>query len=233
MASADGHVDGQYATFASVDKKPEVHIHDNDQEQEQRREILQQDLLNRTLQDAGQFAYGTKMVELWVWDASLSKLFRPEGGLWIDPYWHRHNNADEAHSCTLCQVVDKSHHDNETPHMFSPGVGIPGVLWSDLGHDKGRTTKPNNRRGQPISTSPVESGDADANLLLRVLGNRRYSVHRNASTALLTAVQQQQQQQHNNNTSPLPTRRTHALHGAMSRLSQKTLINLGIIVCKL
>ena len=58
MASADGYVEGRPAAFASIDKQAKVHIddHDNDQEQEQRREILHQDLLNRTLQDAGQFS---------------------------------------------------------------------------------------------------------------------------------------------------------------------------------
>ncbi|KAI2497732.1 hypothetical protein MHU86_16774 [Fragilaria crotonensis] len=192
FVSSAGHADYRSARFASVDKNDEVHIHDNDQEQEQRREILHQDLLNRTLQDAGQFAYGTKMVELWVWDASLSKLFRPEGGWWIDPYWHRHN-AEEAHSCPFCQLVDKSHHDYIAPPMFSPGVGIPGVLWSDLGNDTGRATTPLQRRGQPTSSSPGESGAMDANFMLRVLGNRSYNVHRNALTSYLTAAHQQQQ----------------------------------------
>ncbi len=195
MASpANGHVEGRPAAFASIDKQAKVHIHDhdNDQEQEQRREIFHQDLLNRTLQDAGQFAYGTKMVELWVWDASLSKLFRPEGGWWIDPYWHRHK-TDDAHACTFCQLVDKSRQDYIAPPMLSPGVGIPGVLWSDLGHDRGRTALPMHRRGQPNSSSPGESGSMDANFLLQVLGNRSYNVHRNAFTAYVTAAQQQQQ----------------------------------------
>ncbi|CAB9503947.1 CBS domain containing membrane protein [Seminavis robusta] len=90
-----------------------------------RQEQQDQDLLHRTLQDACQFAYGTQMVEVWVWNPMTSKLTRPEGGWWIDPYW-------QFDTAVFCQFVDAKSHDYIAPPALSPGVGVPGVLWSDL-----------------------------------------------------------------------------------------------------
>lgn len=168
---------------------------------QQRQEIVEQDLLHRTLQDAGKFAYGTKMVELWVWDATLCKLFRPEGGWWIDPYWHRHEGSDDdpqsqqEGACTFCQLVDKSRQDYVAPPMLSPGVGIPGVLWSDLGHTD-RTKIPRHTGRQSAPGSYRGSGTMDANFLLQVFGTRSLYEHRTPHPSSLAANRQQQQQQH-------------------------------------
>jgi HPP family len=134
------------------------------------------DLLHRTVQDACQFAYGIKMVEVWVWDASRSKLFRPEGGWWIDPYWHKlHGKENEENgtttSRTFCQLVDASRRDYIAPPMLSPGVGIPGVLWSDL--------RFKDRKHKRKESGPGGSGGVlDANFLLQVLGNLSFNENR-------------------------------------------------------
>lgn len=65
-----------------------------------RQERVDQDLLHRTIEDSGKFAYGTKMVEVWVWDPDMSKLCRPEGGK-----SSRKNKAD-------CYTLVQETHDN-------------------------------------------------------------------------------------------------------------------------
>lgn len=147
------------------------------------------DQLHRTVQDACQFAYGIKMVEVWVWDASRSKLFRPEGGWWIDPYWHKlhgkggfdeHTETTTTATCTFCQLVDASRHDYITPPMLSPGVGIPGVLWSDLRHS--------DRKHKRRASGPGGGGSGgalDANFLLQVFGNLSFNENRLDQAALM------------------------------------------------
>ena len=131
------------------------------------------DLLHRTVQDACQFAYGTKMVEVWVWDSALSKLFRPDGGWWIDPHWHSEGHATDG-SCTFCQFVDKSRNDYIAPPTLSPGVSIPGVLWTDLGHknrkQKRRDSIPR-RRDSTNSRRDSTSSNGDGGFLHQVFGN--------------------------------------------------------------
>ena len=132
-----------------------------------------QDLLHRTVQEACQFSYGTRMVEVWVWDSVLSKLFRPDGGWWIDPYWHSECHATDG-SCTFCQFVDKSRNDYIAPPTLSPGVGIPGVLWSDLGHKnrKHKRRDSTNSRRDSTSRRGSSSGNGfDKGFLLQVFGN--------------------------------------------------------------
>ena len=128
-----------------------------------------QDLLHRTVQDTCQFAYGTKMVEVWVWNSALSKLFRPDGGWWIDPHWHSEGHATDG-SCTFCKFVDKSPNDYIAPPALSPGVSIPGVLWTDLGHknrkQKRRDSNPKRRDSNP--------GNGDGGFLLQALTEARH-----------------------------------------------------------
>jgi hypothetical protein len=144
------------------------------------------DLLHRTVQDACQFAYGIKMVEVWVWDASrrncsvqwvvggLTHIIINYMGM---VHWYEHGTTT---TCTFCQLVDASRRDYIAPPMLSPGVGIPGVLWSDLRHKDRKHKRRESGPGGGGSGGPL-----DANFLLQVFGNLSFNENRLDQAALV------------------------------------------------
>ena len=115
-----------------------------------------QDVLHRGVRDAGRWAYGTVMVEVWVWNERKTHLIRPLGGWWLDPIFHRqqhdqlaselhqnHSRQDTSSSrsdddreirqqCYICRLTDRSLESFVPPKPLALGEGLPGVLWAEL-----------------------------------------------------------------------------------------------------
>jgi hypothetical protein len=86
------------------------------------------DFLHRVVEDAGRWAFGTVLVELWVLNEDRTLLERPDNGWWLDPIYH----ACGGEGCKLCRLVDASREDYVTPAPCVPGVGLPGALWAEV-----------------------------------------------------------------------------------------------------
>ncbi|KAL3926172.1 MAG: hypothetical protein SGBAC_013577, partial [Bacillariaceae sp.] len=89
------------------------------------------DFLHRVIEDAGRWAFGIILAELWVLDDTGTHLFRPDSCWWMDHY-----AATEAFS----RLTDSSLPDYIPADPCMPGIGLPGYLWSQVtrsGKDKG------------------------------------------------------------------------------------------------
>jgi hypothetical protein len=94
----------------------------------------EENLLSRTLEDAGHWAYGIVATELWVYDDANGYLLRPEGAFWCDRTLHpRHGSKKEYEDCPMCALVYREHPNFVRPLPVFPGVGMPGVLWAEAG----------------------------------------------------------------------------------------------------
>jgi HPP family len=87
-------------------------------------------LLKRAVEDAGRWAYGIILVEVWALNQDQTFLYRPDNGFWIDPVYH----TPRCHppNCQICRLVDPHHPAYVEPRNQSPGQGLPGVLWSEV-----------------------------------------------------------------------------------------------------
>jgi hypothetical protein len=83
-------------------------------------------LLHRAVADAGRWAYGVMLVEVWVQN-DITQLVRPEAGWWIDPVFH----SDCGNNCKICQLTNPEREDFLEPEPLYPGEGLPGVLLVD------------------------------------------------------------------------------------------------------
>lgn len=81
-------------------------------------------LLHRAVADAGRWAYGTVLVEVWV--KRSTTLVRPTSGWWLDPVIHS-EPGDQ-----MSRLTDTSREDYVPPAALVPGEGLPGVLWAEL-----------------------------------------------------------------------------------------------------
>jgi hypothetical protein len=93
-------------------------------------------VLHRAVMDAGRWAFGTVLVEMWVLSEDRTCLFRPEGGWWIDPSFH----SQCGDKCQMCRIVNSQRDDYVPPAPLAPGEGLPGVLWRE-------TKRSGSRRG--------------------------------------------------------------------------------------
>ena len=63
--------------------------------------------MHRAIQDAGRWAYGTVLIEVWVLNDDRTQLIRPPGGFWLDPVFysavaiHEGGNDDENIALTV------------------------------------------------------------------------------------------------------------------------------------
>jgi len=102
-------------------------------------------LLHRVVADAGRWAYGTVLVEVWALSDDRTHLFRPEAGWWVDPVFHNevqgHVTGGVAtdHPCQICRLTDGSRQDYIAPQTVFPGQGLAGVLWSEASSKWTRT----------------------------------------------------------------------------------------------
>ena len=87
-------------------------------------------LLHKAVADAGRWAVGAIMVEVWVMNSANTKLFRPKVGWWIDPVVL--SDTDE-----LTRFTDEKHQEYLEALPLCPGVGIPGILWNEAHHHDG------------------------------------------------------------------------------------------------
>ena len=81
--------------------------------------------LHRVVRDAGRWAYGTIFVEVWVLTENRTRLIRPRDGWWVDPMFLQTRGE------SFRRIIDSTNPDYVAPPSFSPGEGIPGVLWSE------------------------------------------------------------------------------------------------------
>lgn len=84
-------------------------------------------LLKRAVADAGKWAFGSVMAEVWVMNEDRTKLYRPKFGWWIDPIVH----SKQCPGCNLCRLTDPDHPNYLEPKPISPGVGLAGILWNE------------------------------------------------------------------------------------------------------
>jgi hypothetical protein len=89
------------------------------------------DFLHRVVEDAGRWAFGTVLVELWVLNENRTHLERPDNGWWLDPIYHACGEG-----CKLCRLVDASREDYVAPAPLAPGVGLTGALWAEAQQGK-------------------------------------------------------------------------------------------------
>lgn len=87
-------------------------------------------VLHRAVADAGRWAFGTVLVEMWVLSEDRTCLHRSESGWWIDPVYHSTRCGSE---CKLCRLTNPAVDDYVPPAPLAPGEGLPGVLWSESG----------------------------------------------------------------------------------------------------
>jgi HPP family len=81
---------------------------------------------HQVVQDAGRWAFGVVMVEVWVMNENRTHLFRPVGGLWVDPLAHDYGSNDK-----FARILDPQREDFFKALPFAPGVGLPGILWAE------------------------------------------------------------------------------------------------------
>ncbi|GKY96392.1 hypothetical protein MPSEU_000598800 [Mayamaea pseudoterrestris] len=86
-------------------------------------------LLHKAVEDAGRWAYGIIVAEVWCISDDQTKLFRPNGGYWFDPTYHEECVGDD---CQICRLFYPEHHDYAEPKHVAPGEGLPGALWADV-----------------------------------------------------------------------------------------------------
>mmetsp|Transcript_29533 Transcript_29533/g.45335 ORF Transcript_29533/g.45335 Transcript_29533/m.45335 type:complete len:472 (-) Transcript_29533:269-1684(-) len=77
------------------------------------------DLLFRTVRDAGRWAFGTVFVEVWALNEDGTKLFRPDGGWWLDENYHMASLSET----TLDDLIPAA--------PLAMGEGLAGVLWAE------------------------------------------------------------------------------------------------------
>ena len=119
------------------------------------RSPIDERLLHRTVADAGRWAHGTILVEVWVLSDDKTCLFRPELGWWIDPVYH--DACGE--NCEICRLVTPQKKGYVPPKPLAPGEGLPGVLWSES--DKFRTSTGSLRKPHllPMHSTPNVFGE--------------------------------------------------------------------------
>lgn len=102
-------------------------------------------LLHRVVADAGRWAYGTVLVEVWALSDDRTHLFRPEAGWWVDSVFHNEvqgcvqGGVATDHPCQICRLTDGSRQDYMAPQTVFPGQGLAGVLWSEASSKWTRT----------------------------------------------------------------------------------------------
>lgn len=115
------------------------------------------DLLRRAVADAGRWAYGTVLVEVWV--MKKMSLVRPTCGWWLDSAYH--TQPCDKLTCQICRLTDSSRPDYEPPAALIPGVGLPGVLWAELvatNRGNNRIIRTNSGRGVASSSGKDATG---------------------------------------------------------------------------
>jgi hypothetical protein len=95
-------------------------------------------LLHRAVEDAGRWAYGTVLAELWVWNDEHTALVRPDAGWWVDPAFHSGAGCGNGKvtSCGICRLLDPKRADYIPSKPVAAGVGLPGVLWTEKSRGK-------------------------------------------------------------------------------------------------
>jgi hypothetical protein len=127
-----------------------------------------EDLLHRSVADAGRWAYGTVFVEVWVWQTTF--LTRPTAGWWMDPVYHP-APCDVTH-CQLCRLTDASRSDYLPPAVLVPGEGLPGVLWSDTAALAGHNSRSASRSSRRSRTASRWGGGESTGIFARIQQSR-------------------------------------------------------------
>ena len=104
---------------------------------------------HQCVQDSGRWAYGVVMVEVWVMNEDKTHLFRPVGGLWVDPLAHDYGSNDK-----FARILDPNHEGFFKALPFSPGIGLPGILWAEGREGNVAVNHPYNQSPFPNAVSP-------------------------------------------------------------------------------
>ena len=129
------------------------------------------DFLHRVVEDAGRWAYGTVLVEVWVLNPQKTHLYRPDDGWWIDPYFYDRNLNT---SCGLCRLTDKTRDDYMDAIPLPPGVGLPGALWCEV--QRGNIANNKSSMNRRTSATAPEATNRRAS---RITSSTRSSGRRN------------------------------------------------------
>lgn len=121
------------------------------------------DMLNRALADAGRWAFGIMMAEVWIYPQNESgasartlriRLERPPGGLWIDPVYLLSDSSG-----ALERLIDPTRDNYVPPAPLIPGEGLAGILWTETDHTGvfGDFDKDSASRGGKVAWRDVRS----------------------------------------------------------------------------
>lgn len=106
-------------------------------------------LLHRAVKDAGRWAYGIVIVEVWALSEDSTHLFRPDQGWWVDPVYE----ADQ-----LSRLTDSKRADFVPPKPLSPGEGLPGALWVEASGSAGMFSRHGSVRRRSTLASNTSEG---------------------------------------------------------------------------
>jgi len=144
-------------------------------ESSQSERTTREDPLQKALIDAADQAFGIYATEAWVYAEDISSLVNVGNGLQVHrspqlpPGPFDPKQAIEA-TDTLDQLIDASRADFIAPTTKSPGVGLPGVLWSEVGLMDQLTADDNLviwRQVDAIASDPDQPHDDRLKLLSR------------------------------------------------------------------
>ncbi|CAJ1958792.1 unnamed protein product [Cylindrotheca closterium] len=135
--------------MATASKHVAIDIEDDERGTD---EPYDREFLHRVIEDAGRWAYGVKLVELWVLNDAATQLYRPESGWWMDYY------ADKDHKFSV--LTDASLPEFIPAAPLAPGIGLPGYLWS-----QSKSGNMVDRRQSGLRSSAVGMSDRSAQLI--------------------------------------------------------------------
>jgi hypothetical protein len=92
-------------------------------------------VVRRAVADAGQFAFGIVMVEVWLLSPDQTRLFRPPFGLWVDPVYA--SSSDDATQQKLARLMDPTRKDYVPNTTLAIGEGLAGMLFVEAKNMQG------------------------------------------------------------------------------------------------
>jgi hypothetical protein len=99
----------------------------NDNEGDTANSAFDDAVVRRAVSDAGQFAFGIVMVEVWLLTKDQTRLHRPPFGLWVDPVYA--SSSDPSTQRKLARLTDPTRKDYVPATTLAIGEGLAGMLY--------------------------------------------------------------------------------------------------------